>query len=82
MVFSQWFKKLHVVKGTPVPVNATFGSLGIVTIFALLNLGGTEVFDSAYLYRHRPLDGLFLPGSMASLIFAIEHVLRAFEFIC
>ena len=78
MVFSRWFRKLHNIQGTPVPVNATFRSLSIVTVFALLNLGGTEIFDSAYSHRTRRLDSLSI-ASTISLTSEKKHVLQIFE---
>lgn len=46
MPFPTWFTKLVVVDGTPLPLNAIAASMPICIILALLNLGGSEVFNS------------------------------------
>lgn len=44
--FRGWFTKIQVISGTPIPVNAMVTSLTIPVILSLLNLGGTEAFNS------------------------------------
>jgi choline transport protein len=46
--FRRFFTNLRAINGVPTPVNAILASLGISIIMALLNLGGTEVFDSLF----------------------------------
>lgn len=46
MPFPTWFTKLVVVDETPLPLNAIAASMPICIILALLNLGGSEVFNS------------------------------------
>lgn len=44
--FPAWFTSLVPIKSTPIPLNAMFTSLIILIIVALLNFGGSEVFNS------------------------------------
>lgn len=44
--FRRLFRKISVVNGTPLPVNAMVASLAIAVVLALLNLGGTAAFNS------------------------------------
>ena len=44
--YNRWFTKITKVNSTPLPVNAIFASLIIVVVLALLNLGGSEAFNS------------------------------------
>ena len=46
--FRKWLTKLTVVNSTPLPVNAMIASMSISFVIALLNLAGTEVYDSIY----------------------------------
>jgi len=46
--FRNWFTQLTLVNSTPLPVNAMLASLGVSLAIALLNIGGSEVFDSIY----------------------------------
>jgi len=44
--FPRWFTRLVPVNATPLPVNAMVTSLVILIVVALLNFGGSEVFNS------------------------------------
>jgi choline transport protein len=44
--FSRQITKAMMINGTPTPLNAVIISLIMTFLFALLNLGGSEVFDS------------------------------------
>ncbi|GAB7334728.1 hypothetical protein MBLNU13_g06660t2 [Cladosporium sp. NU13] len=44
--FSNWFMRIRVVDGAPLPVNSILASLCICVIIALLNLGGRKIFNS------------------------------------
>ncbi|KAK5131255.1 hypothetical protein LTR08_001160 [Meristemomyces frigidus] len=44
--YNKWFTKITKVNSTLLPVNALFSSLFIVVVLALLNLGGSEAFNS------------------------------------
>lgn len=44
--FSAWIVKLRDIHGTPQPVNAMLASMPVCAALALLNLGGSEVFNS------------------------------------
>ncbi|KAM0715137.1 hypothetical protein Q7P37_009602 [Cladosporium fusiforme] len=44
--FPRWFTALKAVKATPIPLNAMITSMIILIIVALLNFGGSEVFNS------------------------------------
>lgn len=46
--FSRWFDKVTIINSTPLPVRTMFVSLGVCFFAALLNLGGSEVFDSIF----------------------------------
>ncbi|KYG42556.1 hypothetical protein M433DRAFT_157743 [Acidomyces richmondensis BFW] len=46
--FPRWFTKITRINGTPTPLNSVTASCLMTFAFALLNLGGTEVFDSIY----------------------------------
>lgn len=44
--FPSWWSKVRVINKTPIPVNATIASIWFAILAALLNLAGSEVFDS------------------------------------
>lgn len=44
--FPRWFTKLVSINSTPLPINAMITSLAILIVVALLNFGGSEVFNS------------------------------------
>ena len=44
--FSDWFMRIRVVDGAPLPVNSILASLCICVVIALLNLGGRRIFNS------------------------------------
>lgn len=44
--FSNWFTRIRVVDGAPLPVNSILASLCICVVIALLNLGGKRIFNS------------------------------------
>jgi choline transport protein len=44
--FSDWFTRIRVIDGAPLPVNSIMASLCICVIIALLNLVGDRVFNS------------------------------------
>lgn len=44
--FSNWFVRIRVIGGAPLPVNSILASLCICIIIALLNLGGRRIFNS------------------------------------
>lgn len=46
--FRAFFCKVTTILGTPLPVNAIVSSLGILVCLSLINLGGTEAFNSIY----------------------------------
>jgi len=46
--FRAFFCKVTTILGTPLPVNAIVSSLGILICLSLINLGGTEAFNSIY----------------------------------
>ncbi|GAB7328266.1 hypothetical protein MBLNU13_g00277t2 [Cladosporium sp. NU13] len=44
--FPRWFTRLVPINSTPLPINAMITSLVILVVVALLNFGGSEVFNS------------------------------------
>ena len=44
--FPRWFTRLVPINSTPLPINAMVTSLVILIVVALLNFGGSEVFNS------------------------------------
>ncbi|KAF2715999.1 GABA-specific permease [Polychaeton citri CBS 116435] len=46
MPFPSFFCRIRVVSGTPLPINAMLSSLFICMVLALINLGGSEAFNS------------------------------------
>jgi choline transport protein len=44
--FPRWFTRLVPINSTPLPINAMIMSLVILIVVALLNFGGSEVFNS------------------------------------
>ncbi|KAK5123914.1 hypothetical protein LTR85_002111 [Meristemomyces frigidus] len=44
--FSPWFHEVKVVRGTPLPINAMFSTTVMSIVLGLINLGGTEAFNS------------------------------------
>lgn len=44
--FPTWFTTLRTINSTPLPINAMVTSLVILVVVALLNFGGTQVFNS------------------------------------
>jgi choline transport protein len=44
--FSDWFTRIRVIDGAPLPVNSIMASLCICVIIAVLNLVGDRVFNS------------------------------------
>lgn len=44
--FPRWFTRLVPINSTPLPINAMITSLVILIVVALLNFGGSEVFNS------------------------------------
>jgi choline transport protein len=46
LTFPTWFTTLRTINSTPLPINAMVTSLVILVVVALLNFGGTQVFNS------------------------------------
>jgi choline transport protein len=44
--FSPWFHKVHVLFGTPLPLNAMLSTMIMTVILGLINLGSAEAFNS------------------------------------
>lgn len=44
--FSSWFRKISIIGGTPLPLNAMVATLIMTIVLALINLGGAEAFNS------------------------------------
>ena len=46
--FPNWICKVTNVGGTPIPLNAMLSSLSVAIVLSLINLGGSEAFNSIY----------------------------------
>ena len=57
--FPSWFTKTTRSNNTPVPLNAMIACLMIVLIIALLNLGGSEVFQSIIGLQNGAIGGTY-----------------------
>lgn len=54
-----WFTRLPRFNNTPVPLNAMIGCLLVVVIIAILNLGGSEIFDSIIGLQNGAIGGTY-----------------------
>lgn len=48
MPFQKWMCQVTTIGGTPIPLNAMLSSLSVAIVLSLINLGGSEAFNSIY----------------------------------